>query len=737
MNSYKKSLMRNILTICLAFSVIFVIIMYIAGYRFAKKSLIENASAYTSLTASRFDGAMTKTQDFLTMFRSNQYVKNFVDADPPSPFTHLELIKNVMSQANSTPSMKKTVAIARPGDSYVISGSSMSLDRFLGKYGIPRTTLESIIELFSDPLSIEPLIYISESEGIKYFTVAICDIKSYSKPFIVFCVFELDQLMGNLPENSSLLISVDNKPFYCTSEFTQDKLMDISSGKASGLYNTIAEISDVSTVMGVIKYTLIMPKFRYFTLVNQYSVFVLIGFILLFLMSLLFSEKTTQKNYGPIQKILNQLESLDINDNKEDIEYISSAINLLTQRNKALSSLVDTNREKLKDKFLGDLMHNLLSDEQIRYGLHSYFPDTEKIFPVALIIADAYADFPTDELNSTDDAHSFDTIVRQIFAREFSKERFFNFSVISPLVYCVIVSVDDHAALTERTKKMLLTAEADLGVAIHSSISAGVTSWYDLPNAFFLTHIAHTSRTHSLLDSPTVMTGDVSEVSIFYNPEIEERITDCCMHGDEESLKNILDLLVSENFKAAETFAEKRSQLSLLIYALCMRIFATLNISSEAIFGKEYNIYLELNLPENSSDYHERLTLIFGNIVRYISSLKTIHESRYGDRMLSFIHDNYDKDIALIDLAEYMNMSQVYVSKLFKKLNRCNFKDYLTQIRIGKATQLLTDRPSMSISEISKSIGFNNEASFLKSFKNSLGITPSEYRKTHLYTKPE
>lgn len=727
-SSYRRFLLKNTLKVCVALSVLFFITMQITGYRIAKKSLINGAEEYTSKVSERFDSALTHSLDLMSLFRSNRFVEDYVESDTDSSFTRIELISNVMSPVNSMPALECDVAFARIGDDYAISKFYEPLDRFFDTYGIDKINLDTIADMFKDPLRVSPLVYISEANGSRYFTVILCDIKSYAKPYIIFCVYDLDSLIGTLPEKSSLLICLDSKPLYCTSEFADDKLAKLAEGQNSLMYSTVVAYSDISTLLGQLKYMLIMSKVNYFAIVNQYTVLVLIGFLVFFLLSLIFSTKIAQKSYNPIKKIIDQLYSLNLKKNDEDIEYISSAISLLAERNRDLSSMVNASRKKLADKFVGDLMKNLLTPEQIRLGLDTYIPSYDKKLPLALIIADANIDYSADDT----EAPSIDILIQQVFAREFSEAKFFNFSVMSPFVYCILVSVDDYDGISERVRKMLLNSETELGITIHSTLSAPITSWDDLPNAFFSMYTAHSIR-DSFADSKTIITDASPEISLFYSPEIENRITDYCVHYDDRNLKKILEMLVSENFKTEEMFNKRKSQLSLLLYALCMRILTTINLDSEAVFGNDFNIYLEISLSENPEDFLRLLQFVFSTIMQHIASLKSVHESQYSEKMLNFIHSNYNKNISLLDLAEYMNMSQGYVSRLFKKLNHSNFKDYLTQIRINKAAQMLCDNPQDSIADIAKNVGFNSSDAFSKAFVKVIGIKPGEYRKNCIF----
>nr|WP_301287978.1 AraC family transcriptional regulator [Paenibacillus sp. MSJ-34] len=93
-----------------------------------------------------------------------------------------------------------------------------------------------------------------------------------------------------------------------------------------------------------------------------------------------------------------------------------------------------------------------------------------------------------------------------------------------------------------------------------------------------------------------------------------------------------------------------------------------------------------------------------------------------------FIDEHYSEDIHLEYLAQKYNTSAKYMSRLLKNELGIGFQEYLQQLRIGKAKELLrhSDKP---IAQIWEEVGFNNRNTFIRAFKNQEGITPSDYRK--------
>lgn len=79
-------------------------------------------------------------------------------------------------------------------------------------------------------------------------------------------------------------------------------------------------------------------------------------------------------------------------------------------------------------------------------------------------------------------------------------------------------------------------------------------------------------------------------------------------------------------------------------------------------------------------------------------------------------------------IAQSMNISEVYFRKIFVEKYHQTPKQYILDIRIKKAKQLLTDSP-YSVSAISELCGFSSLYAFSRCFKEKIGISPTEYAK--------
>ena len=94
----------------------------------------------------------------------------------------------------------------------------------------------------------------------------------------------------------------------------------------------------------------------------------------------------------------------------------------------------------------------------------------------------------------------------------------------------------------------------------------------------------------------------------------------------------------------------------------------------------------------------------------------------------AYIHSHLNQPILVTDVAEHVNLSSEYFTRLFKKETGQNIKDYIIQAKIDAAKDLLA-RSDIPVSLIAMEMGYDNFSHFTQIFKKICGTTPSDYRK--------
>lgn len=94
---------------------------------------------------------------------------------------------------------------------------------------------------------------------------------------------------------------------------------------------------------------------------------------------------------------------------------------------------------------------------------------------------------------------------------------------------------------------------------------------------------------------------------------------------------------------------------------------------------------------------------------------------------LSFIEDNYNRDISLVEIAEKVSMNPSYFSVMFKREVGETYMDYLIRLRIEKAQELLATTCE-KVYKVGECVGYHNPKYFSRIFRQVTGMTPNEYR---------
>lgn len=103
------------------------------------------------------------------------------------------------------------------------------------------------------------------------------------------------------------------------------------------------------------------------------------------------------------------------------------------------------------------------------------------------------------------------------------------------------------------------------------------------------------------------------------------------------------------------------------------------------------------------------------------------HDSRI-DKVIEQIHQNYDKQLSIAELAAGVFLSEGRLRTLFRKKYGMPPQNYITILRINTARQLL-EQADMTVAEIARSVGIADPLYFSRVFRDKTGVSPSRYRK--------
>lgn len=143
----------------------------------------------------------------------------------------------------------------------------------------------------------------------------------------------------------------------------------------------------------------------------------------------------------------------------------------------------------------------------------------------------------------------------------------------------------------------------------------------------------------------------------------------------------------------------------------------------------------EIYTPETRTEYGEIAQDTESSRTKYRNStLQETDSIRYAEILVAYMKTNkpyLDPELTLKQLSDAVNINSHYLSQLINETFNNNFFNFINQYRVEEFKAKLNDSQytNFSILGIALECGFNSKASFNRIFKNTTGLTPSEYKK--------
>lgn len=100
-------------------------------------------------------------------------------------------------------------------------------------------------------------------------------------------------------------------------------------------------------------------------------------------------------------------------------------------------------------------------------------------------------------------------------------------------------------------------------------------------------------------------------------------------------------------------------------------------------------------------------------------------------KITKYMKGNFTHQISLVHLSVYSGLSENSICNLFKKELGITFLDYLYELRLKRAMELLLSCDGSTVREIALQIGYLSERQFFRVFKNKTGLTPQQFREKY------
>lgn len=205
--------------------------------------------------------------------------------------------------------------------------------------------------------------------------------------------------------------------------------------------------------------------------------------------------------------------------------------------------------------------------------------------------------------------------------------------------------------------------------------------------------------------------------------------SDKVMQLEHFTIENVLGELIDRYGSGFVTIHDSRSLLGLVM----LREGMELPVLLEEL--RKYLIkYLRVPFQIMHTERIDDIYAVPGEVqrMRQASSTQVYeHYASGGEQAveiaLHYIRTHYHKDLSLEKVASVVYLNPVYFSQLFKQKTGFGFKEYVIQLRLEHAKQLLLN-PMLKLADVTERIGYQDIRHFSQLFRKKYGETPSEFR---------
>lgn len=423
-------------------------------------------------------------------------------------------------------------------------------------------------------------------------------------------------------------------------------------------------------------------------------------------------QKKSLKMVFDIAHLLTPNTPDDIN-NKNIFNYITSTITSMHKKNTKLNMLVPFSQEKYLIDYITS--QDLYIDADTKTFIKDSLPFNNEYFAIVIfqifpkgMFFDAFSSEEYDII-----FYGFNDIIKSIFANYFN---IFSLSSERETMYIVLNS--DNTGEVEKINNTLKEVYTILQYdSEHLNLYTGVGNFHkDLEGLKKSYSEAMLSIKHIPFQKQEFSFSKNSSYTYLISKKNESELYDSLTLLDTTAAKNIINDLTKD---LSNIYTIKHIYLQVI--NIILKVFQTKNIYNAELCDSCSTI-----IDKSCKD-------IYAYILQLLSLIEvhrnTLDSRQSGDEIIEYIKENFsDTSISLESLADQFNLTSGYISQLVKKNIGTNFRDYLLNLRLSYAKDLLTNSDK-SVQEIYEESGFYSKQTFFRVFKNNTGITPIEFRK--------
>lgn len=328
--------------------------------------------------------------------------------------------------------------------------------------------------------------------------------------------------------------------------------------------------------------------------------------------------------------------------------------------------------------------------------------------------------------------YSITNIANEVFS---ANEIVSNFVVRKDEIVCIInfymKGIDYYSRIVDVCRQVLdninhylkLSVSIGIGSVVEDMLYIGV-SYIEAKRSLELRMLYGNNCVLSFLNTPKTFNREILSVID------ESNLINSILNLDFELCKKIITDIFCETKKIDTLNIETIKMIYYLLISIILKTIYETGITPYKMGFNEVAMFTAIKSFNSIDQIIEKLLYYLKIVMEYISNTQNIKNTAV-EKSKRFIIENFKEDISLTDIANHVHITPNYFCSLFKAETNQNLFDYITNLRIEKAKDLMKD-DSLKTYEIGEIVGYKEPKYFSRVFKKVTGSSPSNYRKSLL-----
>lgn len=695
-----KQMFKTIVSMCIFYTVLLSVIVISAVSLISNKEMKASVESEMNYIESEFKSINAKSKIILDDVFSNEYVKEYINTG--DRLAKYKFQRDLGMFADFESPEIKSIAVYCEGDKEVYSSNgTITLDYYTKGIGFTKEKFIAEINRIKSASIVRATDYFVSGND---FTMLTCSDSQFENPVCLMITFDVGETFSTFPgEGKEFFIFKDGEAVYGADSKRVKHAYSVADGKKSMLYHEDSFSMLISESNVPVKIVCISKNDMYVSLYMRMLLIAILFVAIVFMLGYIWSNRTTKRMYAPIKALLNNIK--DMPDTVEDeFETIKGFIDELKSKNIYMQEYMQKNED---DKFLLSVLLNEFNEQNMKEYIARHSLDGVHL-NVAML---EYTDFSSLYMSFTEEEMLlFKGMIKDILNDKFSAYKYYKVINVMPDSLVVVYSSEPYRDSFEDLMDVMDIIDRKFSVKLCVCVGEWVSSFVDLHKSY--NDALYVLKCVNLrMDEGVIFTKqDISEKDnngFIYPIDVEKALLLAALSFDMKTVKENIHFILKANTLGGEMSKECLIQLVTMFSATCTKILSEFNLSVEKVFGEDASVYLELRQANTFLELGEKIEETIEQIVKCAEKMYSKGFKSIKDSIEEYIEKNYQNDISLGDLARHLNLSETYVSKLFKSSIGKNFKEYLMYYKYIKAKQIMRENPTYKLKDVAQMVGCN------------------------------